>query len=257
MPESCTIDEFREYQQQLWDAYKIAEEELLAFSKEHIPLSGFLLVAMLRKLSAIQLAIFDLCESENYYSLNIIYRSFIEHYLKFLYSFLRLLEEKNDDVGKDYYVHGMLYECQALERSQINAQKLAGETEIERKFSGQQDKFKLRDIIKYINDKIPACNSKVPPLILIPMYSRLSSFVHCGHGADVDDLLSSATTPKEFTEIPDISFLMFSSSFLKTFVAFDNLHRHFKGKVNNIFAEQSQKSSNIYYEIQSKLNSTS
>lgn len=246
MSEFCTIDKFREYQQQLWNAYEFAEEELMAFSKEHIPCSGFLLVAMLRKLSAIQLAIFDLCESENYYSLNIIYRSFIEHYLKFLYSFLRLLEEKNDDVGKDYYGHNIFYEHQLMEQSLINAQKLAGGTEIERKLHGQQDKFKLKDIIKYINDKIPANDPENPPLILIPIYSRLSSFVHCGVVADIDDLHSNITNPKVFKETLDVSFLMFSGSFFQTFVAFDNLHRHFKGKVNNIFAEQSQKLSNIY-----------
>ena len=249
MPEFCTINKFREYQQQLWNAYEIAEEELLAFSKEHIPLSGFLLVTMLRKLSAIQLAIFDLCESENYYSLNIIYRSFIEHYLKFLYSFLRLLEEKNDNVGKDYYAHNMLYEHQRIEQSQINAQKLAGETESERKLRGQQDKFNLKNIIKYINNIIPVNNSEKPPLSLIPIYSRLSSFVHGGVLADVDDLHFSVTTPKVFKETLDVSFLMFSASFLQTFVAYDNLHRHFKGKVNNIFAEQSQKSSNIYNSV--------
>ena len=162
---------------------------------------------------------------------------------------MRLLEEKNDNVGKDYYAHNMLYEHQRIEQSQINAQKLAGETESERKLRGQQDKFNLKNIIKYINNIIPVNNSEKPPLSLIPIYSRLSSFVHCGVVADVDDLHFSVTTPKVFKETLDVSFLMLSSSFLQTFIAYDNLHRHFKGKVNNIFAEQSQKSSNIYNSV--------
>ena len=91
MDDFSRISELRKYKNGLWKAYTFAEEEMLNFSKEHIPISGFLLVTMLRRLSRIQTAILDLCESENYYSLNILYRAFIEHYLKFLYSFTRLM----------------------------------------------------------------------------------------------------------------------------------------------------------------------
>lgn len=248
------INEFREYQDEFWGIYNSVEKELLDFSKEYIPLSGFLLVTMLRRLSGIQSAIFDLCESKNYYSLNILYRAFIEHYLKFLYSFFRLAEEKKDDVGKDYYADGMMYESQLISRSEANAKKLSGEDKLKQKCTKNlQDKFKLKEIIKYINIKVPAKNHNSLPLSLIPIYSQLSSFVHCGVIADIDDLHSNGSNVK-FKEISEVSFLMLISAFLYTFAAFDGLHRHFKKEINKTFAEQNQKMSNLYYEIQSKLN---
>jgi hypothetical protein len=255
MNDSDKIDELRKYETELWDIYAATEEKLLGFTKEYIPLSGFLLISMLRRLSRIQIAILDACESVNYYSLNILYRSFIEHYLKFLYTFMRLAEEKNDDVGKDYYVHGMLNEFQLMRRSVIKAETLTGENKVKQPQDKQiEDKFKFNKIIRYINSKIPAKNCNELPLNLIPMYSRLSSFVHCGVIADIDDLFSDEPNMKKFTEILDVSFLMFSGAFLQTFDAFDGLHRHLKGEINTTFAEQRQKLSNIYYEIQSKLN---
>jgi hypothetical protein len=166
---------------------------------------------------------------------------------------MRLCEEKNDNVGKDYYVHCMLYESQLMGKSLIKAQKLAGKFAIAGKLSKEQDKFKLTDIIKYINDKIPAKNSNELPLSLIPIYSRLSSFVHCGVLADIDDLLASETVPEEFTEIPNVSILILGGDFLQAFAAFDGLSQHLKGDTNSTFTQQTQKLSNIYYEIKSKL----
>jgi len=254
MNNSDKIDELRKYETELWDIYTATEEKLLGFSQEYIPISGFLLISMLRRLSRIQMAILDACESVNYYSLNILYRSFIEHYLKFLYTFMRLAEEKNDDVGKDYYVHGSINEFQLMRQSVIKAKTIKGEKKAKRPKNKQiEDKFKFNKIIRYINSKIPAKNCNEPPLILIPMYSRLSSFVHCGFIADVEDICSDEINMEEFNKILDVSFLMYSGAFLQTFITFDGLHRHLKGEINTTFAEQSQKLSNIYYEIQSKL----
>jgi hypothetical protein len=133
------------------------------------------------------------------------------------------------------------------------AQKISGKSNIKRKISKQEDKFKLSDIIKYLHGKIPAKNYYDLPLKLIPIYSRLSSFVHCGVIADIDDLFASEKVPEEFAEVPDILMLTLSNDFLLAFAIFDNFSRHLKGETNNTFAQQSQKLSNIYYEIQTKL----
>jgi hypothetical protein len=254
MDDSDKIDELRKYETELWDIYAATEEKLLGFTKEYIPLSGFLLISMLRRLSRIQIGILDACESVNYYSLNILYRSFIEHYLKFLYTFMRLAEEKNDDVGKDYYVHSSINEFQLMRQSVIKAETIKGEKKAKQPKNKQiEDKFKFNKIIRYINSKIPAKNCNEIPLILIPMYSQLSSFVHCGFIADVEDIYSDELNMEEFNKILDVSFLLFTGAFLLTFDAFEGLHQHLKGEINTTFEEQRQKLSNIYYEIQSKI----
>jgi hypothetical protein len=141
-----------------------------------------------------------------------------------------------------------------MRRQSIKAITLTGKKVKQPQDKQIEDKFTFNKIIRYINSRIPAKNCNEPPLILIPMYSQLSSFVHCGFIANVEEIYSDELNMEEFNKILDVSFLFYSGTFLQTFDAFDGLHRHLKGEINTTFVEQRQKLSNIYYEIQSKLN---
>jgi len=245
-------NELNEYRERLIEVYSRAESELLDFSKCSIPLSGFLLVAMLRRLWQIQAATSTLCCQQNHYSAKIIYRAFIEHYFKSQYVWMRLAEEKNDEIGKDYYVHAMACEAEEIAKWDRRAEEMAGSGKRTKRSPITKDKFRLKDIIAYIHRRIPAKDKDTLPLKILPVYSRLSSFVHCGVSADVDDLHSSLAGPEAYIDILETSFQMLASSFLFSFASFAHLYRHFKNEDNPRFAEYCQMLSNILYAAKSK-----
>ena len=70
------------------------------------PLSIFSFVSFLPKIESIRLGVFDLARAEGYYSINILYRSLIEHYIKAVYLWIKTIENNNDEVGIDYWIFG-------------------------------------------------------------------------------------------------------------------------------------------------------
>ena len=67
-----------------------------------IPKTATTLLAFITKTNFIKDGIFELYQTQNIYSINILFRSLVEHFLRFEYVFFRLGLEKNDSVGEDY-----------------------------------------------------------------------------------------------------------------------------------------------------------
>ena len=77
-------------------------ELLLRILSSAIPKSGVTIFNLLVGMNSLKLGIFELCKSRDLYSLNVLYRSFLEHFIKINYFCHRLMIEKNDDVGNEY-----------------------------------------------------------------------------------------------------------------------------------------------------------
>jgi len=190
---------------------------LQCFQKNDLPKTGQAMTTFVIKTNFLKTAIFDLCESDNLYATNIVFRSLIEHVLKAQYIFMKWAEDKNDDVGENYLkwydaseTYDYLKSWEAVSKlvnngkSKAVPEKILYETKPE--FSEKSIKeikeiasqFKYRSIIKYMNEKIPN-HSKSPEesflLKIIPSYAELSGYVHGGPSADKE--LMTCTCEKE------------------------------------------------------------
>jgi len=161
------------------------------------------------RIEFIKNAIFTLYDVEDLYSSKILFRSLIEHFLRFQYLFFRYFEVKNDEPIIEYNLFSDLAEDieygKALRlvqeiRGDINSnpdiyellQKIKPEFN---KYSKEEikdnaSKYRYRNIIRYIEEKLSSTKNKDNNkknnfiLNLIPEYSELSSFVHGGPFAE-------------------------------------------------------------------------
>lgn len=159
----------------------------------------------------LKIAIISCHREENVYSSNVIFRSLIEHYAKFLMLMYRYSSEDSNEVGRDNLIFARAHEL----KSYGNALKLykdlmgqdsstvcykkaienlsdeaAGKTSAELKSAS--DQFGYRNVAKYFkanqNDFFKSQLEVFAPMML--EYSELSTFVHAGpeandSGADV------------------------------------------------------------------------
>lgn len=80
-----------------------SKEDLeIAITSSTKPNSLFSLVSFLPKLNSLRIGIFELAFIEEYYSLGVVYRTFIEHAVKAQYIWMRMISEESDSIGNDY-----------------------------------------------------------------------------------------------------------------------------------------------------------
>lgn len=176
------------------------------------------LVTLHVKLNAIKNGMSEMIDSDNPYAYNALYRCLLDHFLKFTYIFFRLLNEKSDGVGSEYYSFLGAKEAldyadaiqlgqqiigrevtyspeKVLERLYPKAAKLT-----QHQLNSISSKWKYRRIIKYIRTGFPSIVSESNPLLasIIPDFSLLSSFVHGGPYAELE--MQSYATPKAIEE---------------------------------------------------------
>ena len=164
------------------------------------PLSIFSMTTFLPKVESIRSGIFEVAKIDEYYSLNILFRSLIEHFIKAQYIWMKTVANKNDAIGIDYWVFGQDQEnidyANALakyysfvgivpkkapieilkEMGVLSKDKSANQI---RKISEQ---FNYKNMAHYITEQLTK-KTKVETTILssmIPHYSELSSCVHGG-----------------------------------------------------------------------------
>lgn len=74
------------------------------------PMTGRAVFMFYLKSSFLKNAILAICQNEDSYSTKILYRSYIEHYLRHRYILYRFFQLKSDEPGKNYYQFAMLEE---------------------------------------------------------------------------------------------------------------------------------------------------
>lgn len=157
-------------------------------------------------INSIKLGILDLAKSENMYSIYILYRSYLEHYIKIFYIFLSYAEINSDNIGNEYLTYSKIYEYLGLIKKIknviiLNEYQEIKESDYEILLKGDPDlkqynlsdinkianKFKMFSMIQYIY-KRPDEFIKEHELSslknfldeALPEYSMFSSFVHGG-----------------------------------------------------------------------------
>ncbi len=162
------------------------------------PLSIFSTTSFIPKIESLRIGIFELAKIEEYYSLNILFRSSIEQFIKFQYLWMKTIENKNDEIGIDYWVFGGQQEkidyVKALSQSYqmlgISSAKSALETLqdlgiLSNELSAGQikkrtEQFTYKSMTFYISEKVKKGESLPILNAVLPRYSELSSCVHGG-----------------------------------------------------------------------------
>ncbi|MFA6253805.1 MAG: hypothetical protein WC640_00890 [Candidatus Paceibacterota bacterium] len=168
-----------------------------SFERSKFPQSARALTIYSLKLQYLSNSI-NLCkETEDYYSLCVLFRSSLEHYFRHLYIFSRALGENSDEVGAEYYGKLKGHEDLCFLRSSFSLNtKLNGEkSTFSLKGEGNDNlddvakNFKINNILSYLNkgigeDKEIQTISKDFFNKYSRDYSTLSSFVHGGPYAE-------------------------------------------------------------------------
>lgn len=181
------------------------------------PLSVFSTFSFLPRVESIRAAIFETAKIDDIYTSKILYRSLIEHWVKFQYLFLRTTEENDDAIGIDYWLFGQAQENLDFAKSVgkikqqlgLNDNKLPIEllkelgglpNEISnRQIQLRLDQFKYKYMTDYLVDNYSDAldeNGLRWFYDVFPRFSLLSSYVHGGPDAITnndpleDDLLS-------------------------------------------------------------------
>lgn len=113
-----TIENIRDIDEEIFEVMKENfHNSLPTFSRVGFTNVGRAFTTFVTKTNFIKNAVFDLCENDDTYSANILFRSLIEHHLKFMFIFIRHTKEQNDDVGIEYYQFCDLIESITIGRS--------------------------------------------------------------------------------------------------------------------------------------------
>ncbi len=166
------------------------------FTKGHAhPKTHFAFLNFVIHLNTIKNGIIDLAETDNVYGVHILYRVFLEHWLKGIYIWTRYLKEKTDEVGVEYIDTGRIgddlkygdsikkiskiLEAEENKKSvwgvmcEFNPKlKKINQSDLENKIK----KFEYRRIVKYLVDN-NAPGSDLA-LSIISEYSELSAYIH-------------------------------------------------------------------------------
>lgn len=145
--------------------------------------------------------IFELTTTDNPIAVRVLFRSAIEHYLRFTYIFMRALKEGNDAVADDYlhvldaremvdYVKALMF-SNGLDKDQADIKsawsvlddELINRHKVSRAEADRVTKlFQIKEILKFITTTLASDGKGVPSMLrsIIPEYSLLSSSVHSG-----------------------------------------------------------------------------
>lgn len=220
-------------------------------------------IQFITNMDFLKTGIFDLCESDNLYAANILYRSMIEHHLRFMYVWFRHLKERTDSAADDYLTSCYLDEAIKYGKSWRRVAKLVGDvpgedpiTVIRRIHPGlvnesaksiqeKADKFKVPIIMEFLIQNwrsSDAMKESRPDVLmkLLPLYSELCSFVHGGPDAFRETLAlgDEAKRTNENVRVAQEAWLLAATVKLLSLLAlyqYDKRFGHPYHKIDRIF----------------------
>jgi hypothetical protein len=158
------------------------------------------------KTNALKTAMFDVLESANPYAFKALLRCYCEHYLKFMYLWVRFLREKSDAVGVEYFSYCGAHEARDYAAALAMSEGLLGHSicsDVEsmidavfpkaatlspRELEAASGQFRYRSILRFLSRDVPQLLAADRPFLarIVPSYAELSSFVHGGPWTDTD-----------------------------------------------------------------------
>jgi hypothetical protein len=168
-----------------------------------IPKTSGVFLSFVASTEFIKDGVLDLAETENVYASKILFRSLIEHFLRFQYLWFRVSEEKNEAAAEDYVKQGLIKENLQVGKSWKRVARILGRDSgltphdalrdiltdaanlSNKEIDQQASQFEYARIIEYIFKKVKWSKGEEVPFLLkiIPNYSDLSCFVHGAPGA--------------------------------------------------------------------------
>lgn len=230
------LERVREKNDEHFEIIKKVMPIFFNFSKECLHKKTFFaFITFHTHLSTLKNALIDLSEENNIYSMKILYRVFLEHWLKGIYIWARYTKEKNDDVGTEYNSLGKIGEelkygnslkqvsvILNAESKNLDVWDVLCKYNPKLKDLNKKDitdnikKFEYKNITQYLFDNQAPGSEWVS--IIIPEYSELSSFVHGGPGAS--EQYSSTLYNNQFEEYKGMIRFAFNMSKVYSFSIF-------------------------------------
>lgn len=247
-----TFDSIRDLDFEIHDVFEKNAPSIFEFIKtSKIPNTSQTFLRFITKTNFIKEGIFELYESENLYAINILFRSLIEHYLRFNYIFFRLAAEQNDNIGLEYLKFCSLSEDIDTGKAWKDVAKVLDKNPALEPYEVLQDwnpdlkkytkeeiqrissQFRYKNIIRFIDDRINTEKQYEKNkflLNLIPVYSDLSSFVHGGPGADNSLIENTDKEKRENKLIERIEHSFITAAAVKqfTFLIFSQYDKQFE-----------------------------
>jgi hypothetical protein len=210
------------------------------------------------KTNSLKTAMFDCIESNNPYAFEVLFRCFCEHYLKFMYVWVRCLSEKNDSVGVDYYSFCGAIEAREYATAISMAEGLLGNAVVAnveaaiaelypeaaklsvKELEQASARFKYRSILRFLGSEKLQFVAKERPFLakIVPAYALLSSFVHGGPYTDMEMFgYSEPAALQECEQQVEIVFLLAATVFMLTAMAVSREHPQagiIAGKVKDV-----------------------
>lgn len=194
-------------------------------------------------LSILKNSIIDLSETDNLYAIKVLYRVYLEQWMKGMYIWDRYGREKNDDVGQEYSSLGRIGELLKYGNS-IKAVSELVDAESKgvdvwdnlckldpnlKKFNKKEitrniKKFEYKNIAKYLLDNDTPGGSWVPTII--EEYAELSSFVHGGPSA-TDQCGQIAKHNEQFKEYKGMVRFSFNTCRVFAYSVFSLMYKDF------------------------------
>lgn len=199
---SDKIERIRNLDDELFEIFEQSNFLIIPFLKNSkIPKTTELFIMFMTGSNFIKNSIFDCIENDDVYSSKVLFRSLIEHFLRFKYIWVNYLMEKSDTKSEYYYTILEISEHLSLSKSIKAVNKINGIdeqtieemwTELCKKFPKLKtyDKkeieeftrnFSIKNIIGFLTETVSKSDPKEFLLSkMIIEYSELSSFVHGG-----------------------------------------------------------------------------
>jgi len=216
---SDKIERIRALDDELFEIFEQSNFLIIPFLKNsEIPKTTELLIMFMSGSNFIKNSIFDCIENDDVYSSKVLFRSLIEHFLRFKYISVNYLMEKSDSKSEYYYTILEISEYLSLSKSIKSVNKINGIdeqtvmemwTELCEKFPKLKTfnkneieeftrNFSIKNIIAFLTETVSKSNPKEFLLSkMIIEYSELSSFVHGGIFAYKSCFLYSNETERQ------------------------------------------------------------
>lgn len=199
--------------------------------KKEFPITSSLAAMIDTSCTFIKNSVFDSCETDDYYGAKILFRSLIEHYIRFNYLFINWAKTKTDAFAKKYLEYGNAREVLDLIRAKVWEQQLFDsdfkiddwdtflkehpnfKDKTRKEVEAETKRYSFKNIVKFLNVEFQKGDRKLSSFLgtLIIEYSNLSSYVHGGMKS-YNDLMFSDSEEKRKKEYNRICGLAFQIS---------------------------------------------
>lgn len=167
------------------------------------PLSIFSATLFAPKIDSIRAGIFEVAKIEENYSLQILYRSLIEQFIKCQYISMKAMSSSDDTIGIDYWLFGQDQEKIDYVKSVVDSYSMIGikpkmdpdkfleeagvigSSKSKSLIRKKTDQFRYKNMTRYISDALNSTEDSTFSILkfIFPLYSELSSCVHGGPGS--------------------------------------------------------------------------